>query len=253
MNTINKIKLSNLTKCNQNWTDMPENESGRICLKCNNTIIDFRNLEDSEIARTHFLSEGKICGLYKKEQLQETKPRNIRLKLTNWSSFYIGFISFLSFTSIAQVKNEPIKFEQTEKNYNLISTDSTIENKDDNTIKSDSIFISGILTDKNDEPLPFVNIVIKGTQVGVTSDFDGFYRINITQAIDTLSHLTLRYFNIGYETVEIEIDSNSIKEEQGRIIDVRFKDNEDAYFVTVKTPFHKKVWNGIKNAFRKKD
>lgn len=30
----------------------------------------------------------------------------------------------------------------------------------------------------NDEPMPFANVYIKGTEIGSTTDFDGFYTIN---------------------------------------------------------------------------
>ncbi|MDO5105976.1 SusC/RagA family TonB-linked outer membrane protein [Capnocytophaga sp.] len=39
--------------------------------------------------------------------------------------------------------------------------------------------ISGVVTDTNGEPLPGVNIVVKGTSVGVVSDFDGNFEINV--------------------------------------------------------------------------
>ena len=73
MNRVTKINLSNLKKCNQVWADMPENEKGKLCLKCSNTIIDFRKMTDSEIAETHLFSEEKVCGLYTKEQLAKPK------------------------------------------------------------------------------------------------------------------------------------------------------------------------------------
>ena len=40
--------------------------------------------------------------------------------------------------------------------------------------------IVGKLTDKelNDEPLAFANVLIKGTTIGTTSDFDGLYELN---------------------------------------------------------------------------
>lgn len=62
--------------------------------------------------------------------------------------------------------------------------------------------IVGKLTDKdyNDEPLPFANIFIKGTTIGVTSDIDGLYAIeNIAPGT-----YTVVYSFVGYETVEIE-------------------------------------------------
>ena len=39
--------------------------------------------------------------------------------------------------------------------------------------------IAGKLTDKdyNNEPLAFANVLIEGTTIGTTSDFDGFYEI----------------------------------------------------------------------------
>ena len=39
--------------------------------------------------------------------------------------------------------------------------------------------IEGVLSDKevNNEPLPFANVVIKGTTKGATTDFDGKYII----------------------------------------------------------------------------
>ena len=39
------------------------------------------------------------------------------------------------------------------------------------------VLLSGKLTDKeyNNEPLAFANVLIKGTIIGTTSDFDGLY------------------------------------------------------------------------------
>ncbi len=61
--------------------------------------------------------------------------------------------------------------------------------------------IAGNLTDKelNNEPLPFANILIKGTTKGTQSDFDGLYEIaNLEPGSYTL---VLSY--LGYETVEL--------------------------------------------------
>ena len=61
--------------------------------------------------------------------------------------------------------------------------------------------VVGKLTDKelNDEPLAFANILIKGTTIGTTSDFDGLYEIsNLEPGV-----YTVQYSYLGYETVEI--------------------------------------------------
>ncbi|WP_300023673.1 TonB-dependent receptor [uncultured Maribacter sp.] len=61
--------------------------------------------------------------------------------------------------------------------------------------------IVGTLTDKelNNEPLPFANVLLKGTTKGTTSDFDGLYEIS---AIEPGTY-TVTFSYLGYETVEI--------------------------------------------------
>ena len=61
--------------------------------------------------------------------------------------------------------------------------------------------IVGKLTDKelNNEPLPFANVLIKGTTTGTTSDFDGLYEIPGIEA----GTYTIVYSYLGYQTVEI--------------------------------------------------
>ena len=51
----------------------------------------------------------------------------------------------------------------------------------------------------NNEPLAFANILIKGTTIGTTSDFDGLYEI---AGLDPGTY-TVVYSYLGYETVEI--------------------------------------------------
>ncbi len=39
--------------------------------------------------------------------------------------------------------------------------------------------VSGLITDSSGTPLPGVNVIIQGTNIGVSSDFDGNYQINV--------------------------------------------------------------------------
>jgi TonB-dependent receptor len=62
--------------------------------------------------------------------------------------------------------------------------------------------IVGKLTDKefNNEPLPFANVVIKGTTTGTTTDSDGLYEL---KGLDPGKYILVFSF-VGYETLEIE-------------------------------------------------
>lgn len=65
--------------------------------------------------------------------------------------------------------------------------------------------VSGTITSAEDGmPIPGVNIVVKGTTTGTTTDFDGNYSINVpnSDAVLSISYL-------GFETQEVAIGSNS--------------------------------------------
>lgn len=59
--------------------------------------------------------------------------------------------------------------------------------------------LKGLLTDKevNNEPLPFANVVIKGTTIGTTTDFDGNYSIQVPAGTHIVS-----FSFLGYKTIE---------------------------------------------------
>lgn len=74
-------------------------------------------------------------------------------------------------------------------------------------VQAQSRTISGIITDTNEESLPGVNIIIKGTTIGTTSDFDGNYQIQIPQ---DQANPILVFKYIGFVSQEIEIDDQTI-------------------------------------------
>ncbi|MCM8568714.1 TonB-dependent receptor [Gramella jeungdoensis] len=61
--------------------------------------------------------------------------------------------------------------------------------------------IAGKLTDRemNGEPLPFANVIIKGTSTGTTSDYDGLYQL---KNLDPGTYTVVFSF-VGYETLEV--------------------------------------------------
>ncbi|HET8859198.1 TonB-dependent receptor [Marivirga sp.] len=68
--------------------------------------------------------------------------------------------------------------------------------------------VSGTVTDENNSPMPGVNIIIKGTSDGTTTDIDGNYKVNVGQ------ESVLRFSFIGYSTVEYPVNSRSVLDVQ---------------------------------------
>ncbi|MEM9897202.1 MAG: carboxypeptidase-like regulatory domain-containing protein, partial [Bacteroidota bacterium] len=63
--------------------------------------------------------------------------------------------------------------------------------------------ISGRVTDGTGEPLPGLNVILKGTTIGVTTDFDGNYILPRTE------DMILVYSYVGFETQEIEVGNRN--------------------------------------------
>lgn len=57
-----------------------------------------------------------------------------------------------------------------------------------------TFIIKGKVTDsENSDPIPFANIVVKGTTIGTTTDFDGNYTLKLPRKIDSLSAIYIGY------------------------------------------------------------
>ncbi|MFI0428205.1 carboxypeptidase-like regulatory domain-containing protein [Mariniflexile sp. HMF6888] len=75
------------------------------------------------------------------------------------------------------------------------------ESKHDDSIKKG--FVSGTVYDESGTPLPGVNVMVKGTSTGTTTDFDGNFSIKADK------NDKLQFSYIGFITREINIGSNN--------------------------------------------
>jgi outer membrane receptor for ferrienterochelin and colicin len=68
--------------------------------------------------------------------------------------------------------------------------------------------IAGRITDAvSGEPLPFVNVIIMGTNSGAATDIDGYYSIlNITPGVYTVKASAIGYNNVSIQEIKVSID-----------------------------------------------
>lgn len=89
------------------------------------------------------------------------------------------------------------------------------------SVRAQNITITGKVQNANGgEPLPGVNIVVKGTSTGVLSDFDGNYSISVPK-----KDAVLVFSSVGYTTQEISVNGQTIinisfEEEQEQLDEV---------------------------------
>ncbi|MEO0331231.1 MAG: carboxypeptidase-like regulatory domain-containing protein, partial [Bacteroidota bacterium] len=64
--------------------------------------------------------------------------------------------------------------------------------------------IEGKVVDENSEPIPGVNVLVKGTDQGTITDISGQYRLNAPEGSEVLL-----FSYVGYETQEVAINERS--------------------------------------------
>ncbi len=75
--------------------------------------------------------------------------------------------------------------------------------------------ISGVLNDNYGEPIPGVNVLVKGTSTGVTTDFDGIY--NIECSVGDI----LVFSFVGMNTREVEVNASMFGETLNNTVAVK--------------------------------
>lgn len=65
--------------------------------------------------------------------------------------------------------------------------------------------ISGTITDENGQPFPGVNVVVKGTSTGTTTDTNGKYSLTVEN-----ESATLVFSFVGYKTIEIALAGRTL-------------------------------------------
>lgn len=182
-----KINISIPQPCHENWEGMTTIDKGKFCASCQKKVFDFTRASDREIV-TAYEQNQNLCGRFLNTQLHRDLTKQ-KEKSSVWIAAATAFISFISIGSHDAIAQEqPVKTEQTDQRMLgkfLVTKPAEIE-------------VSGTVSDKTG-PLPGASIYIKGTEVNVSSDFDGNFTIKAKK-----SDILVVTF-MGYDSKEIEI------------------------------------------------
>ena len=102
-------------------------------------------------------------------------------------------------------KSSNLKFKRINDNIYVSSKETFASPIQEIILDTNQQKVSGNVTSLEDgEPLPGVSIIIKGTNIGTTTDLDGKYTLNAT------SDATLQFSYIGFLTQEVTVENQSI-------------------------------------------
>ena len=179
------------------------------------------SMELKDVTITKILEEisnkSKFEFLYNNEELKQTELVSIKI-------FEGGIEQILDIC----LKGTPLAYQIVDKVIIISPKPKKTDQK--------STIIKGKVVDEKGNPLIGATIIIKGTQVGVTTNFEGNFELNITEQKEPVIVVSF----IGFENKEIKIDE--IKEY--KIILKEKKQEIDEVVVTGYYSANKKTYTG---------
>ncbi len=264
MNRIERINLSKLKRCDQEWDQMEPNDCGRLCVQCNKTIIDFREMSNREVAEAHTFSDEAVCGVYREDQLGIPRQPKKKTSLHNFKSLYLVTLGlFIQNVADAQMPNAKPSQVQLDT---IPDTEGFIQEESLSAAPqaiSDSLLYYGTVKDQMGESIVFANVYVKGTKIGTTTDFDGRFQLDLSQVLDTANQCEIIISSLGYmrQTIIIEKPQEMTALNQSIIVEkvlereiktVLQTNTVTSFGVTVSNPpRYKRWWYKITSPFRK--
>lgn len=194
-----KINLSISKPCSENFDQFKQTKSGGFCGSCKKEVIDFTNMSDKQLIKFLKHKKGNTCGYFNASQINKD-IEVVEFKESNKYNFLrvaaVAVISLMSLHNI-QAQTEQPKTEIIQK---------TKKEQKNTTQKEEpsSQLITGIVSDET-TLLPGVNILLKGTSIGTTTNFHGEFEF--PKKLEKGDVLIVSY--IGYKSKNI-----TIKQEQ---------------------------------------
>lgn len=191
---MRKTITINITEpCHEDWNTMTPKAKGRHCAVCEKTVTDFTTTTDENIIKT-LESNTKLCGRFKSTQLNRELVLSRKEK-----NNYLSFVASSLFAFLSLGSQELVAQNHSETSQNDTVIRPSIKGKIAVSILPEVDIKGTIISNHDSLPIPGVNVMIKGTTIGVQSDFDG----NFTLKTKPNSTLILNF--IGFETKEIKI------------------------------------------------
>jgi hypothetical protein len=205
------MKISIPKPCSEDWNQMTTSEKGRFCASCQTQVINFKEMPIEEIK--HFLEQktGSSCGRFSKYQIElfnaayQELPSPSNIRKWTMAAVLAGVSVLPTFAQDsnpilpAPLLNTSISYyyqSQTTINSGIVPTSDTV------------ILVGHVIDIETEETLPFVNVIIQGTTIGTSTDFDGNFLLKVPKSKEAI---TLELHYVGYPTLSYSIVPDSTK------------------------------------------
>ncbi|WP_430905515.1 carboxypeptidase-like regulatory domain-containing protein [Maribacter sp. 2-571] len=191
----NQFSLKIDSPCAQDFKNFSTTGKGGFCGACKKEVIDFTDMDTEQII-TYFKTEAtqNTCGRFKNGQLT-TYHNNIRKG--NRFRFSSGLAAAcIALFSFGKMNGQAVAKEAKEMDQRNPKVQDTIRQK--------RIAVTGTVTE-NGVPLPGANVYLEGSEIGVVTDFDGYFEF--PEKLEEGSVLVVSY--IGFKSKKVTVQDRA--------------------------------------------
>ena len=237
-----KFNLTINKPCSEKFNEFQKTSTGGFCNSCQKEVVDFRNMSDEQLIAYFKNRKEKTCGYFKDSQLKEYSYKLRPQSAPKFKYLRIAGLAIFSMISLntIQAQDKKIKTEITD-NPNKPNIEGIQSQTQERLLK-------GIVTSES-EPLPGANIVLKNTNIGTSTNFDGEFEF--PKPLKEGDVLVISF--LGYKTQEIIIKNNQLA--LNAKIDFNIQMNEDMICVVGEVAVDevykskRSLWQRIKGIF----
>lgn len=189
--------------CHEDWSKMTATQCGAFCNACQKEVVDFSLMSEAEIVDRLSKASGKVCGRITSDKLDREL---VRYEPDHaWYSWKKWAVAAGVLLGVREAKAE-IELKQS-----VQFVIPSVINSIDTISKSDSIKVSGRITDKQGNPLTDAAIYITNLKLGAISSDDGWFELKLPRNINGKKHeVTIRYIGYNDITVPLNTDKDTI-------------------------------------------
>jgi len=141
------FKIAIPKPCHENWQTMTPNEKGRFCGSCSKTVVDFTQMDPSEI-QYYLINNKRVCGHIKQSQLNNINlriPSEVFQKRMPYRRFFSLVLLVVMGSSIMSCTGQNGK---TQKIDSVEIIDSTYRKIDTSFVKKNNTTTSELITEE---------------------------------------------------------------------------------------------------------
>lgn len=205
---MKNLNLSIPKPCAEKWENFTPTRNGGFCASCNKNVIDFTAMSDEAILTFIKNKPVHACGRFLSHQLKTYSThtparRSTVLNLTKAALLSLLFV-LVGKQSSAQQASPKTRVEVVDR-----ADDKNVIGKFANAT---GYTFTGVVKDEYNEPLPGINVILKGSATGIVTDINGWF--SFPHELNEGDVLVLSF--IGLETLEYTVPKKVEK-------DVEFK------------------------------